>query len=318
MIVDLDNAICPDAAKKLIKAVSLDELLTHTFPQREAVLAPVFTLSSLNMIFAARGVGKTHLGLGIAYAAAMGATFLNWTASRPFKTLLIDGEMPGESLQSRLAVIVEAANTKPKPENLNIITIDLNDGIMPDLATLEGQDAIEKPCTDAELIILDNLSCLVRSGKENEAESWTSISEWALRMRSSGKCVIFMHHAGKSGTQRGTSKREDLLDVVLELKRPSDYDAEQGARFVVNFSKARHLTGQDSQAFEAWLQADEQGRSVWTTTAAAESTYQQVIELANLSLTQREIADELGINKSNVSRYINKAKAAGLIQKAPK
>jgi hypothetical protein len=308
----------PPVSKPHIKPVNLATLLTYQFPTRELILSPVFTLSSLNMIFARRGIGKTHASLGIAYAAASGGLFWGWRAARPYKVLLIDGEMPGESLQSRLAAIVSASDAEPVPDYFQIITIDMQGGIMPDLSMIEGQDAIEDACQAAELIIVDNLSCLCRSGRENEAESWRTLSEWALRMRSAGKCVIFIHHAGKDGNQRGTSKREDILDVVIELKRPADYDPEQGARFIVNYTKARHLTGQDAQPFEAWLQADQQGRQVWTTTTVTESTFQQVVELANLDLTQADIAAELGINKSNVCRHIQKAKEQSLIIDRPK
>jgi hypothetical protein len=301
-----------------IKPVNLETLLTYAFPVREAILAPVFTLSSLNMIFARRGIGKTHASLGIAYAVASGGVFWGWQASRPYRVLLIDGEMPGESLQSRLAAIVAASDTELDPEYLQIITIDMQGGIMPDLSTTEGQETIEEACQAAELIIVDNLSCLCRSGRENEAESWVTLSEWALRMRSAGKCVIFVHHAGKDGNQRGTSKREDILDVVIELKRPADYDAEQGARFIVNYTKARHLTGQDAQPFEAWLQTDQDGRQVWITATVTESTYQQVIDLYNLGLSQGDIASELSINKSNVCRHLKKAKEAGLLADKPK
>jgi AAA domain len=214
--------------ERLLIAVTPIQLLKHVFPRREMVLAPVFSLASLNMVFSRRGVGKTHVALGIAYASATGGGLWGWAASRPFKTLYIDGEMPGESLQERVAKIVDASELVPPDGYFNVITIDMNDGRMPDLSTLGGQMEIEPFCHEAELIIIDNLSCLCRSGRENEAESWQDIGEWAMRMRSAGKCVIFIHHAGKDGNQRGTSKREDLLDTVIELKRPADYEPEQG------------------------------------------------------------------------------------------
>ncbi|MEI6267968.1 MAG: AAA family ATPase [Methylococcaceae bacterium] len=301
-----------------IKIVNIDELLIHVFPVREAVLGPVFVLGSINMIFSGRGIGKTHMALWAAYAAACGAGFWNWTATRAIKTLVIDGEMPGEALQARLAAIVDAVETEPLPENLKIITIDLNDGQMPDLSNLGGQLEIEDACNEAELIIVDNLSCLARSGKENESESWTSLSQWALRMRSHGKCVIFMHHAGKSGTQRGTSKREDLLDVIIELKHPTDYDSKEGARFTVNFSKARHLTGEDSQPFEAWLKTDSEGKQFWEVKSSTESTYQQILDLVLLGMTQTDIAQELDINKSTVCRHIKNAIEKGDLKEREK
>lgn len=315
--IDFDYAIDP-GKERLIKAVSIDELLKYEFPRREAILSPIFTLGSLNMIFSGRGIGKTHCALGIGYAASSGSHFWHWQANRPIKTLYIDGEMPGEALQLRLAEIV-ASNDKSPPEGfLSILTIDLNEGRMPDLATLDGQIAIEPHCLDAELIIIDNLSCLCRSGKENEAASWLSIGEWAMRMRSLGKCVIFIHHAGKNGEQRGTSKREDILDVVVELKRPGDYQATDGARFIVQYTKARHLTGDEAKPFEAMLTTIN-GVQTWTTKTVEESTLSQVVALYNLDgFTQADIAAELGLNKSNVCRAIQKAKADGLIIDKPK
>lgn len=309
-VINFSEAIDPI---KPLKIVSLDELLATSFPPREPVLSPVFCLASLNMLFAKRGVGKTHVALGIAYAAASGSNFFGWEAARPFKTLLIDGEMPGESLQSRLAAIAKNSPMTPPDGYFNVITIDLNNGFMPDLSTSGGQEQIEDACSDAELIIVDNLSSLCRSGRENEAESWTAIGEWAMRLRSLGKCLIFIHHAGKDGNQRGTSKREDILDVVIELKRPNDYEPEHGARFLVQFSKARHLIGDDAQSFEAALETVE-GRHEWRVKPVRESTLEQVIELNSLGLSVTDIANELGINKSNVSRALKKAKSEGLIK----
>jgi hypothetical protein len=299
---------------KQYRAVDLSELLAHQFPYREHVLSPVLTLGSLNMVYGWRGLGKTHMSLGIAYAAASGSSFLGWHATRPFKTLLIDGEMPGESLQDRLATIAASADSEPGPGFFRVMTIDLCGGWMPDLATREGQAAVGEECDQAEIIIVDNLSCLCRGkARENDAESWLQVAEWAMSLRSRGKCVVFVHHAGKDGNQRGTSKREDILDVVIGLKRPADYRADQGARFIVNFDKARHLTGKDTAPFEAWLQADERGRNVWTIQDSAECTLEQVIEMANLGMAQRDIADELGINRSTVCRHYQKGLEIGRI-----
>jgi len=323
-LIDLSKAETPKPAnnvqakpEKQLNIASIRELLTHQFPKREPVLSPAFNLGSINMIFSRRGIGKTHTALGIAYAGASGSGFWTWTATRPIRTLYIDGEMPGEALQKRLAEIVNTNDKEPAADFFKLLTIDLNNGRMPDLSTLNGQIAIEDFCLEAELIIVDNLSCLCRTGRENEAESWLSIGEWAMRMRSLGKCVIFIHHAGKDGNQRGTSKREDILDVVIELKRPVDYQADEGARFIVNFTKARHLMGNDAQPFEAVLESTN-GNQIWTTKPASESTLDQVVELANLGLSQTDIAKELEINKSTVCRALKAAKDKGLITEKPR
>ena len=76
---------------------------------------------------------------------------------------------------------------------------------MPDLATREGQAVIEAIATEngTDLIIIDNISTLCRdSGPENEAESWRGPQEWALRMRRTGRSVLFIHHSGKEVAAR--------------------------------------------------------------------------------------------------------------------
>ncbi|MHB8551394.1 MAG: hypothetical protein ACYDB8_10595 [Acidiferrobacterales bacterium] len=167
---------------------------------------------------------------------------------------------------------------------------------------------------DTALIIVDNLSALVRrGGRENEAESWLTVAEWALKHRAAGRSILFLHHSGKNGAQRGTSKREDLLDTVIALRRPAAYDPADGAVFEVHFEKARGIFGKDTEPFEARLTADANGAQAWTMRDIQDSTLERVIELHDLGLKQNEIADELGINKSNVCRALKKAELEGTI-----
>jgi putative DNA primase/helicase len=69
------------------------------------------------------------------------------------------------------------------------------------------------------------------------------LANWLLRLRRKGVAVLLIHNAGVNGKQRGTSRREDALDLVIGLRRPADYSSEQGARFEVHIEKARTLVG---------------------------------------------------------------------------
>lgn len=227
-------------APKLV-AVGAHDLLRADFPDRETLLEPWLQSQALTMIYAWRGVGKTYMAMLIAYALASGGRCLQWHAPKAVPVLYLDGEMPGAALRDRLAAIVAGADVEPPEGYLRFVTPDLQpDGIMPDLSTYEGQKAIDAVLGDSRVIVVDNLSCLARTGKENEGDSWQPVAEWALRMRATGRTVIFIHHSGKGGQQRGTSKREDLLDVVMLLKRPADYSPVQGARFPELVSQGAH------------------------------------------------------------------------------
>lgn len=308
-------------AEKRLKVLSLQELLQTSFPERESLLSPIILTQSLSMIHAWRGLGKTHIGLGIAYAVASGGKFLKWYSPQPRGVLYLDGEMPGSALQERLVAITAASDREPLPDYFRIITPDLQDaGGMPDLSTLEGQAAVNAMLTpETALIVVDNISCLCRSGRENEAESWLPVQGWALRQRAAGRAVLFIHHSGKNGEQRGASKREDILDTVIKLKRPVDYEPSQGAAFELIFEKARHLKGEDTASFEARLTTNPvSGLQEWIYKDVALTSFDRVVTLANEGLSQSEIANELQLNKSNVSRHWKKAVEQGLIQPGKK
>jgi hypothetical protein len=281
----------PGQGSRLLVALSLEEFLAHKFPPREPILAPWLVRQSLVMIYAWRGVGKTYFALEVAYAVATGGEFLGWKAPKPRKVLYLDGEMPGALMQKRLASIVAASERGPAPGMLKIVNPDLQGSFMPDLATLGGQAAIENVLeADTDLIVVDSISALVRrGGRENEAESWLTASEWAIWKRSQGLSILFNHHAGKDGEQRGTSKREDHLDVSIFLRRPPNYDARDGAVFETIWKKGRDMFGEDVEPIEATL-SEKDGKRIWTMKSVSKKTAERVAELVGLGMTDSEIA----------------------------
>jgi RecA-family ATPase len=205
-----------------ISVCTITDFLAKEFPPRENILAPWLQRQGLAMIHARRGVGKTHVGLGIAFAVASGGTFLCWTAEKPRGVLYIDGEMPASTMQDRLKALVTASERKAEAP-LKILTPDLQPSRLLNLANRVDQEELENELGDVELIVVDNLSCLVRGGSENEAESWQPVQDWVLTQRARGRSVVLLHHDGKGGQQRGTSKKEDVLDTVIQLVSPKDH-----------------------------------------------------------------------------------------------
>ena len=284
------------------RVLTADDLLGTDLPPRETILAPWLPTKGLAMIYGPRGIGKTHLTLGCAYAVASGGSFLRWSAPSPRRVLVIDGEMPAITLQDRMGKIVNAAPlAPPEPEYLRLLAMDLQEGAF-DLGNEADQAALESDLIGVDLIIVDNISTLARLGRENEAESWLPVQEWALGQRRAGRSVVFMHHAGKGGAQRGTSRREDVLDSVIALKRPQDYQADQGARFEVHFEKNRGFHGDDAKPFEAAL-----GAGGWSMRDLADAEMARVMAMKSEGNSVREIAEETGLSKSKVDRMIRKA-----------
>lgn len=293
-----------------LNAVQVDDFLAVEFPPREPLLGDFIVSQSLNMVTASRGTGKTWVALSIALAAASGGRFLKWSAAAPVPVLYIDGEMPAVSIQKRLAELTRGLGVEFDPRNLRIVSPDLQDGPMPDLSTDYGQQQVAEIVRDAKLIICDNVSCLVRGPlNENDADSWSLAAEWGLRMRREHRSVLWIHHTGKNGAQRGTSKREDLLDVSVMLSRPPGYQANEGAAFVWEFSKFRNAEGNEADALCARLERDERGNLGWTYQRAEGVTDREILALHADGLSIRDIAEELGIPKSTVARKVKAVKA---------
>jgi len=265
----------------------------------------------LAMVHAERGIGKTFFALSCAYAVATGGQFLNFKAPTARHVLYIDGEMPATAMQERL---MQLKLSQPADEVLlKLITPDLQpkDQGSINISDPAFQAALRLEVEHADLIVIDNISTLVRGGKENESESWLPVQDWALRQRAEGRSVLWVHHSGKGGQQRGTSRREDVLDTSIGLKRPPNYSPEQGAVFEVHFQKSRGFTGEDAQPLEASMVIDDRGRQKWSYRSLEASTYERCCDLANEGMKNNEISQELGVNKSTVSRHVRKGKTEG-------
>ncbi len=290
-------------AQRSLRAVRAGEFLRMDIKPREMLLAPILPVQGLAMIHAKRGVGKTHLALGIAVAIASGKDFLRWKAPKPRKVLFVDGELPASVLQQWVAEAVAAVGTDEAGDNLTFVTPDLQEFGIPDVATIEGQAALLKHVEAADLVILDNLSALVRAGVENEAESWLPLQAWALDLRRRGKSLLCVHHSGRSGNPRGTSKREDLLDTVIALRHSPSYRANEGLRAELHFEKNRHFHGKDAEPFELELRVDTDGVCQWLTRDLEASGYEKARALFAEGCDALAVKEELGLSRATAFRY---------------
>ncbi len=129
---------------------------------------------------------------------------------------------------------------------------------------------------------------------------------------------MLIHHAGKGGQQRGTSRREDVLDTVITMKRPTGYKQEDGACLEIFFEKNRALFGNEVKPFGAYLESKKNDDGIetfeWICKSLEDSTFDTVCALSNNGLENWEISKELEIHKSTVSRYVQLGKDKGTIK----
>ena len=140
-------------------------------------------------------------------------------------------------------------------------------------------------------------------------KDWDPINQWLLELRFAGITSFMLHHTNKEGGQRGTSAREDNIDISIMLKSAPDYTPEDGARFIVHFTKQRIPT-KDLQLIsdtEFKLIQDEGQRHVWSWQNVRKETKNEILSLLDEGLSQTDIKDTLGIHKGTVSKIRKQA-----------
>jgi len=299
------------------KATIEDAVLESTdfraldLPEKKMLLAPWLTEQGIGLISGWRGAGKTWAALGILDAVTTGQPFGPWEPGDAVPCLFLDGEMPVQDVRARLR------DTDHGIERKSPLYI-YSDSYANQLGLPRAHLASEKWRTTMKRILLtrhvklwvvDNLASLASGLDENSKKDWDPINAWLLELRFAGISTIMLHHVGKEGNQRGTSAREDNLDFSITLKRPHDYAPEDGCRFLLHFSKARVATEHLSllQDHELGLIYNNAGRLMWTFGNVKTKNRTEILKLLDEGLSQKDVADTLGIDKAYVCRIRKQA-----------
>jgi hypothetical protein len=251
-------------------------------------------------------VGKSFLALGIARAAAAGESFLGWRATRPHDVVYVDGEMAAAEIQRRLALF------GPPPPRLRFVLTARNDGPVIDLGNHKSLLRLVRGWGWPDLVVLDNLSSLtgVQAG---DGDRWHHLQNFLLVQRHYHKrAVLMVHHANRKGLPRGTGRREDVLDLVMALRRPADWRASDGARFEIHFEKARNLRGAALEPLAARLHDTDEGAQ-WRWGSAGAETLDRGVALLKAGLGVEAMGELLGVSRASAFRLQRRARALGLL-----
>lgn len=191
---------------------------------------------------------------------------------------------------------------------------------MPDFADPDDLAKMDDIVDDADVIILDNISTLVRSGgAENDAESWRIPQAWSLYQKSRGKCVIWVHHAGRNGQARGNSKREDPMHTIIKLQanEAADDETSEAMNVTLSYTKHRSFFGADAAPFNIKMLATPQTGAVWEFSEAAADDRNRVWQHFNENPDHsiRQAAEYLGLNQTKVFRMRRELMETGLLSK---
>lgn len=171
-----------------------------------------------------------------------------------------------------------------------------------------------------DLIVLDNLFTLCRSGDRNDSQSWEAMQEFLLDQRSRGRSVLVVHHTNKSNSYHGTVAQTVVMDTVVSLTPPKEKSS-QGARFVLGFEKSRNLVGEDAASMQvSVIQSPEDpgGITGFYFEKPEETAPEAAVRLLRSGRygNQEELGAALGINRTTAGRHLKKAIEQGLITPA--
>jgi putative DNA primase/helicase len=96
-----------------------------------------------------------------------------------------------------------------------------------------------------------------------------------------------------------------VLDTVIHLIRPKDYQPQEGARFEIHFEKYRGMHGDTVKPFEAQLEVHD-NRTQWSMRDIEDVQLAQAAALFATGLSVRDVAQELEISKSAAQRLRSK------------
>jgi putative DNA primase/helicase len=294
------------------------ELARQVFPERRAIFmrgdTAVFREAHLGQVYAERGFGKTWFLQTLALVAAEGSSAIGFRSPSPCRVTYVDGEMSAQDIQERFLLLGERLGVCAEPP-IKVVAADWQESFLPRLDTAAGQAALEPFIEGAELVILDNRSCLFNPDGEKDPSAWQAAQDWLLSLRRRGKAVLLGHHSNRLGGARGHSKSEDPMNLLIKLARPDDYQQDQGARFIATFDKCRGAYGPGVAPFLAHLTPDG-----WRT-ESADGTQQQsasgkllhFVKLSNEAGERPRSAND-AISKARIGRNLGLAAWADLLK----
>ena len=292
--------------------LNADDLIQKTnIPPKKKILNPWLTERSITLIAGWRGTGKTWFGLSMFDAISRRTQLGPWNVETPIPCLYVDAELYEGDIQERLRLLRTEEDLRKAPlliysdSYANSLGIKRANLLSPqwrkDFKTLLIDKGIH-------LVGLDNISSLAPGIEENKKEPWDPINQWLIDLRFNNISTIFFHHTNKEGSQRGTSGREDNIDISIILHRPHDYRTEDGARFILKFKKNR-MSVKDwglIQDYEFRL-TEVNGHVQWAWSSAKKKNQIEIIRMIDEGMKQEDIANVLGVTKGFVSQIKTKA-----------
>ena len=295
------NNFSPSEYLKLIDA---SELVLMEVPPKRKHWGKLIQSNQTGMLYGPRGKGKTWICLAIAMAMASGTNFLGHGPKNRRRVIYMDGEMDVHTFKGRLAKLAPSLKIDV-PKGLRIFTPESYAGLLPSVATPQGIDEINRLIgTEWDVLFLDNYSAW-SDGRET-SESWAPVMKWMLSHKHAGRTVILVHHAGKSGAQRGSSRHEDALDWSIALKPIMNGLDDGSLQVSLEWEKARHLASNETPPLRVVMRSTESGALEWSShpLETQNDLAVKAKELSAQGMSNAQIANTLGKHRDTIRLWL--------------
>lgn len=286
------------------------ELVALEMEQRPALLGAWMKKGDFGFLFAPRGAGKSWMAMLIGNAIAEGVPLGQWQAGECSRAVYyFDAEMNLADVQERARMI---GITSDRFYWLSNEQLFHTGGSSVNIAESLHQDALSQMLPDDSVFIIDNLSTAQLGMEENNNDSFDQIRDWLLSLRHRGITVLIVHHAGRNGSMRGSSRREDMAHWIISLKDDSEEDGPAKA-FTTSFAKIRNCRATEAPALKWELHT--QG-AIMTITCKSHSGPDALLAHIQDGIGKNsELAALLGVEPGTVSKWATKLMNAGQIKK---
>ncbi len=281
-----------------------EEFLRQTFPEKHRIL-DFLNEREIALMSGWRGAGKTFFILSMLESITCRVPFGPWQAHQAVPALYLDGELAEVDLQSRIRAL--HCHERLAPLYLYSDNMSTSRGLgKANLSSKKWRDNLGQLLIDKGIKVwcLDNISSISGGIQENVAEEWVPVNDWLMDLRFKGITSILIHHVGLSGKQRGTTKREDNVDLSIRLVQPPNHKVDDGASFILKWEKTRlpESVTKLLREYRFHLQTYPNGALGWTWEDNERGVKKDIYKLLDEGKTPKEIADELEVSSSFVYR----------------
>ena len=179
--------------------------------------------NSIVMVHGSAGCGKTYVLCDFLYCLSLGKNIGGSDIPTKAKILYIDFELSRFETARRHQQLIKQYGKSDNWFSLNPSFAETDTAYTWSLADKEFVGDLLETIRDfkSDIVVIDSArSSMLSTGfKENDAESWSPLNDFMMKVRNMGKSVIYIHHDSKAGNYSGSTASITNIDIELHVKK---------------------------------------------------------------------------------------------------